>query len=377
MIGAERGAIALAERILALLDQGNFTATYKYAVLLGLLDLSLEQTARDGNAPAVLTTQQLAAKVTELYWPHSVPYRGEHVLKQNGGRRDSQAEILTAIRRFRERHAPDPSAPLSRARCGAPVRFESLLRHVEWILIAMPLPRLQVVGKAADPFLYGVAWGLDIRRERVSAYQRGDQSAFDNRIRFQPDVGEHLVRLNGLLRPLIQQQWTKMVAQLNQLEGNRLEAFLFGVERVPLEPVRAALQDLQGNICFYCGCGIGHGPASRPHVDHFVPWARYPNNAVENLVVAHERCNADKRDFLAAASHVCRWRDRMTRQATALERIAARAQWAHHPHETDNVARALYFHLPIGAPLWVRQREFDLLDRHAVTEAFGGGKEMR
>ena len=374
MMGSERGAIELAERILALLDQGSFTATYKYAVLLGLLDLSLEQTARDGQAPAVLTTRQLAAKVTELYWPHSVPYRGEHVLKQNAGRRDSQAEILTAIRRFRERHMPDPFAPLSRARYGAPMGFEKLIREVEWILIHMPLPRLQVVGDAIDPCLYQIAWGLDIRRERVSAYQRGDQSAFDNRIRFQSDVSEHLVRLNGLLRPLIQQQWTKMVAQLNQLEENRLEAFLFGVERIPLEPVRAALQELQGNTCFYCGRGIGHAPESRPQVDHFIPWARYPNNGVENLVVAHERCNTDKRDFLAAASHVCRWQERMARQATALEGIAARAQWAHHPRETDNVARALYFHLPAGARLWVRQREFVLLDRQTLTEAFGGGE---
>jgi hypothetical protein len=33
----ERGAIRFAEKVLALLDEGQFTATYKYAVLLGLL----------------------------------------------------------------------------------------------------------------------------------------------------------------------------------------------------------------------------------------------------------------------------------------------------------------------------------------------------
>ena len=49
--------LALAERILELLDQGRFTATYKYAVLLALLDLCLENAARDGAAPDLLTTQ--------------------------------------------------------------------------------------------------------------------------------------------------------------------------------------------------------------------------------------------------------------------------------------------------------------------------------
>jgi 5-methylcytosine-specific restriction endonuclease McrA len=44
----------------------------------------------------------------------------------------------------------------------------------------------------------------------------------------------------------------------------------------------------------------------RPHVDHFIPWSRYPNDAIENLVVAHERCNGRKSDFLAASDHVAR-----------------------------------------------------------------------
>ena len=38
----ERSLIRFAEKVLALLDQGSFTATYKYAVLLGLMDLCME-----------------------------------------------------------------------------------------------------------------------------------------------------------------------------------------------------------------------------------------------------------------------------------------------------------------------------------------------
>jgi hypothetical protein len=53
--------IAFAERVVALLDEGAFTATYKYAVLLGLLDVVLERTSATGEPPSVVTTRQLAS----------------------------------------------------------------------------------------------------------------------------------------------------------------------------------------------------------------------------------------------------------------------------------------------------------------------------
>jgi len=39
----DQSLIRFAEKVLALLDQGTFTATYKYAVLLGLMDLCMEK----------------------------------------------------------------------------------------------------------------------------------------------------------------------------------------------------------------------------------------------------------------------------------------------------------------------------------------------
>lgn len=56
-------AIGLAEYVLALLDQGSFTATYKYAVLLALIDLCLEQTSKSGVAPSMVTTRNGAGGI--------------------------------------------------------------------------------------------------------------------------------------------------------------------------------------------------------------------------------------------------------------------------------------------------------------------------
>jgi hypothetical protein len=63
----QRGAIGFAERVLELLDEGRYTATYKYAVLLALVDVCLERTQASRIPPDVLTTRQLADKIVEIY----------------------------------------------------------------------------------------------------------------------------------------------------------------------------------------------------------------------------------------------------------------------------------------------------------------------
>jgi len=375
----ERGPIALAEKVLSLLDEGTFTATYKYAVLLGLIDVCMENTSRNGEAPETVTTRQLAEAVLEIYSPQSLPldigsFPEPTVLTQNRGRPDSQAAILRDIMEFRREHAPDPSAPLPKSRRAAPERFERLVRSVEWKLIQMPLPRVQYFGSTHDEFLYSIGWDREVRMGEVSAYQRDEGSSFDNRIQLRPGVGEALVLLNGLLRPLIHRQWAAMVARMNELEESRLEDFLFGPRRIPLEPVRPGLRELQEDRCFYCGERLGTSDRRRPEVDHFIPWARYPNNAIENLLVAHERCNGRKRDFLAAPEHLGRWRERFGPElstAPELEAVAENARWESAPDRSVSVTRAIYLRLPADAKLWRGGQEFVEAEPEAVEAVLG------
>src|SRR5688500_11927519 len=89
-------AIAFAEKVLALLRQGAFSSTYKYAVLIGLIDLNLEGFTSAGTPPTSVTSYQLAEVVTRLYWPQVAPFEAAAgvVLRQNAGR---QAEIVATI----------------------------------------------------------------------------------------------------------------------------------------------------------------------------------------------------------------------------------------------------------------------------------------
>lgn len=356
-----RDVVAFGERLLALLDQGSFVATYKYAVLLGLMDLCLEKTSRHGVAPDSVTTRQLAEKVVELYWPQTANFRGR-VLRQNSGR---QARIVADIVAFRA-SLLDPSVTMTRAAREAGAGFERLVREVEWTLIEMPLPRLQVMGASAERLVYEINWDTTVERRRreVRDYQRGG-ATFDNQIRFLPGVGDYLVMLNGLLRPLIHRAWTSMVAGLNALDESRLERFLFGIDRVRLAKMRPGLVDLQRGRCFYCGSRLSR----EADVDHFIPWARHPDDGIDNLVVADRKCNAAKRDFLAAAEHVSRWRCRNDQEAASLEELAKGRQWESHPEETLGVARGVYLRLSAEARLWVRGPEFALADRSGLLAA--------
>ena len=109
--GTSEGCLAFAEKLFGLLDETKYTATYKLAVLLGLIDLCLENTSRSGSPPDSVTTRQLAEKVTEIYWSHTLPFGlapTAIVLRQASG---GQAEILSYIQQFRSL-LQDGSVPL-------------------------------------------------------------------------------------------------------------------------------------------------------------------------------------------------------------------------------------------------------------------------
>ena len=154
------------------------------------MDVCLEQTQRSGAPPDMVTTRQLADKIVELYWAQTVPFAGVSpaaVLKQNTG---GQAEIISEIRDFRERYAPEPSVPRWESRIKAPEAYRRLIKRVEWKLIEMPIPRLQIMGQSVRSFIYEIAWDQRVERSEVANYQADRASNFDNRLLLRPGVGD-------------------------------------------------------------------------------------------------------------------------------------------------------------------------------------------
>jgi len=254
--------------------------------------------------------------------------------------------------------------------------YADTVLEVEWKLVEMPLPRLQRVGGQDTAWLYRIGWRDDIRRGDFAS--RGSRvPGFDNRTWLRPEVAMAFVRLQGLLRPFVEQRWGMEVARLNKLElrptstnaqrkPHDLHGFLFGERRQDLEPVRGPLLDLQDGSCFYCGASARAGGVE---VDHFLPWARHPDNGLENLVAAHTDCNGAKRDYLAGGSHLERWRTRSRESSARLDGLEREAGWDRGKSMNLAAARALYLRLPAGTRLWAsrsRGQEFEVLDPSSI-----------
>lgn len=231
-----------------------------------------------------------------------------------------------------------------------------MVDEVEAKLIQMPLPRLQVLGSEETRFIYDYDFTVP----------------GPGKLQLLGRAGDHLVQLSGLLRPIVQRRWADTVRRINgELLGeSELDEFLFGAERVSLDPVRAPLREIQRGRCFYCD-----GRINQADVDHFLPWARHPDNGIFNLVAAHPTCNNSKRDFLASAEHLRRWSERFDRSGQThdlLTDIAEESRWPQHAARTLSTARGLYLPLRLGAKLWAGKQRFEDANPVILSEVLAG-----
>ena len=333
------GELEFLRKLQRLLAEGDFVATYKFALLNALADLSLErEPAADGSLRVPLSA--IAEKFIEYYWPQARPYRALDgagvVLLQNTGR---QAAVINAIAAAQAAHATLP-----RARA-AQLRWHTLVTRVAGTIAAMPLWKLQTVGGERDEFLY---------REAEFAAEV---------IRLLPGVPAAFRALYGLVLDAVRGAWLRQIASIAAnrplIGGSDLTSFLFGSERASLDGFRAVLRDHQGGRCLYCSKELRGAGC----VDHFIAWSRYPVDLGHNLVLAHDGCNAKKRDFLAYPTHLERWqRSHVERAGELAQRFAALAL----PHDGER-SRAIAWWAyeqgeAAGAHAWIDADRFVRLD---------------
>lgn len=352
-----------AERLLQIVDEGLRTSTYKLALILALIDGVAAGVGSDGTPPRALHTSDIARTMVAAYYRQVAPFVDESgVERQLRQITQKRATITAAVADFRAVAESRGARTLQSAQVVAPEEYAECLAAVELTVARYPLRLLQTVGRQDRPFIYEVDWGEHITPAWV---RRGG-----GWVRFRPGAAAHLLRLAPLVRPLVQVHWTRMVADLNGVDqqGRLLERHLFGADRVTFPgAVRGGLADLQGSSCFYCGSRIrGAG-----EVDHFIPWSRWPNDALENLVLA-DACNASKSNYLAARPHVERWADRYVAQRGDLAGLAADTGWATAPDRTLGLVRSTYATLHEGTPLWSSRAAFSFEDPAAAVAALAG-----
>lgn len=324
-------------RIQRLLEEGSFVATYKFALLLALAQISIEQGDESGASLRV-STRDLAEHFVRLYWRQAVPYvplgrpSGGRVLKQNTG---SQAALLRRLSVAHERFEGSLPALMRDRRAWA-----SMLSAVARTIEVMPLWRLQLVGRQELRFLY----------------ERGE-SGHD--IVLKDGVAFCLRRFHPLIQDLVQGAWVRFVRSIPENralvgEATELSAFLFGSERASLAAFHPILRELQAGRCFYC-----HRPAARAaEVDHFIPWSRYAMDLGHNFVLADAECNARKKDRLPSEEHLESWCERNADHGTELARRFDEKGLLHDLGASLHVTRWAYAQAETaGAQVWRRVDE--------------------
>ena len=300
-----------------LLDEGSFVASYKFALLLALADLSIEH-GSDSGAPLTVDTFAIAEKFVQYYWRQAVPYPSPvnpRVLKQNT---DRQAAIVNAVLAARSAYGDSLAAAMQDV-----TAWKRLVGKVARVVVVMPLWKLQTVGGERLDFLYA-------RTENVRA------------VELRPGIAFCFRKFHALITDIVRGAWLRYVRQQNlDVVGETadLNEFLFSSERNNLAAVRPVLLDIQRGRCFYCERDI---PLGLAHVDHFIAWSRYPTDLGHNFVLADDRCNGKKRDRLPAVEHLAHWTERnaeygvqiadeLTRRGVVTELAASNqvTQWAY------------------------------------------------
>lgn len=343
------GALDFLQKLQRLLTEGDFSATYKFALLNALADLSLERTAEvDGSLH--LPVSDIAEKFIQYYWPQVRPYRAPNgndtVLHQNSG---NQAAVVRKIVEVQRTHPTLPAFRGSR-------EWKALVEAIKKTIIDMPLWKLQTVGGEHDEFIY-----------RKGEFESGQ-------IRLLPGVPESFRTLYGLVLDAVRGAWLRQISNIaanRKVLGNAdLASFLFGSERGNLSDYRSVLYDHQRGRCLYCEREVPGAGC----VDHFIAWSRYPVDLGHGLVFADAKCNSEKRDYLAHPAHLERWRrSHMERGNELSHRLEARAL----PFDQERSQAIVWWAYEqgeaAGAHAWLHTDRFVKLDRtwRAVLSAEG------
>lgn len=232
--------LLLGQRVVAILETGRRTATYKLATLMALLDFCIEHLPDDPTDTLRVPIPDLAHRVLEIYWRQVRPFEGRE-LKQSTQPRE---RIPNAAKGFRE--AAGRSATVDLAILRAPSAYRAAIDDITLCLAQQPLHRLQRLPGTAkgEAFLYDDSF-LHDQISRRSLREHGDA------ITLKPGVAYGLARLAGLLKPALEIMWVEDVRRMNKFleaEVPDVAGHLFGRERIALAAVREPFRRRSAHI---------------------------------------------------------------------------------------------------------------------------------
>ncbi len=327
------GEVEFLLNIQRLLDEGQFVATYKFALLLAIADICVER-GHDTDDELEVDVFEIAGKFIEYFWNHTMPFRDSPLHFATG----NQAAVLQRVAEARASYPTLYSLRRSED-------FERIVRQIARIVKDQPLWKLQTVRSGQKEFIY---------RNRMGG----------NSITLLSGVCRSFRLFHGLITGMVRQAWVDFV---RRLPANRatigshcdLEAFLFGESRSSLQVLRAPLIEIQAGKCFYCDSPL----RSSADVDHFIPWSTYRRDLGHNFVVADKGCNGAKSSMLAGVRYLESWVERNDRYGAELSATFNAKGISNDLESTMSVAVYAYHRASLmGASLWTGGNETTVAD---------------
>ena len=286
-----------------LLESSSYNSTYKFALLMSLVNLSIESGIGD-NSSHTISYRQLAEQFMYLYWRQTIPFSAQDqhtILKQgiNSGK-DAVIQQILKLQQLTK------TKSLNGARTSEPKTWKSTLSKLARIVKDKPARHLQ---------------SAENNNNREFMYFYDDKS---NELVLKPGVAYCLSRFSKIINKLCQQYWSDFVRKNSHNQGYfsddiDLKQFLFQQPRLYLGKLQEVLIDAQHGQCFYCHKPLKEDAKNRTEVDHFIPWSKYPIDTVHNFILADHSCNNKKRDYLAEEKFYEQWLIRNQRYGQTIE----------------------------------------------------------
>lgn len=332
--------LAFLVKLQRLLSEGDFTATYKFALLMALADIAVER-GHDDVRPLEIPMRDIAEKFVDYYWQQTMPYKAagfdndnkkqtSGVLRQSTS---SDAKVTMEIQNFIKKFST-----LGRAKQSS--EFKRLISAVSTTVSGQPVKYFQNIGGGTDAFVYARKHGGLI---------------------LNPGVSSHLRKFHGLILYMARDGWIRHIKSIksnNALLGQKddLHSFLFESSRKALTIVGNNLSKLTNKKCFYCRGDIH----DTPDVDHFIPFSMYGRDIAQNFVLAHASCNRSKSDVLGAKPHLENWLEQLNRHQDDISQIALDAGLISDQSTILSVAKWSYQQgYDTGSHAWIKKGVFE------------------
>jgi 5-methylcytosine-specific restriction endonuclease McrA len=269
-----------------LLQEGDFSSTYKFAFLHALADICIEKHVPN-NGRLAISFDEIVDKLILLYWQHAKPFFPDSgkelqggILLQNSGK---QAKIIADILMLQGQGVKN----LNQAKLSP--FWPQIYRNTMRTFKEGPLWRLQILSKQEECYLFPHIKGRPY-------------------IELNLGIADCFRLFHDLVVQFSRQGWVDKVSKIQENQqvigrAGELSDFLFGTSRNSLTSASELFKDIQAGNCFYCQKPL-KGSAE---VDHFIPFSKYNNDLGHNFVLAHKSCNNNKRDYLAAPKHREHW----------------------------------------------------------------------